>query len=60
MCKNKDGCKYFIKEPGDDAKCYWEKTSSADCPEGWDEDSYDFYELKEPGTYILGTNYRTN
>ena len=68
LCKKRFGCKYFIKglkigEFGDaNTKvdfCYWEKTLSAHCPEGWEHDYYGFYELAtEP--YALGTIYRTN
>ena len=57
MCKYKSGCKYFVKGTGGwEEYCYWEKTNSADCPEGWDDDSYDFYELVS-GKYTLGTVY---
>ena len=26
-------------------KCYWEKTSSPDCPDGWKKNEYNFYEI---------------
>ena len=45
-CKLMAGCNFFIY--GKDSKqgrCYWEKTSDSGCPEGWEEDKYDFYEL---------------
>ena len=46
-CKEKTGCKYFIYGYGSKAKsCYWEKTQTADCPEGWEQDDYNFYEMK--------------
>ena len=46
-CKEKTGCKYFIYGYGNKAKrYYWEKTQTADCPEGWEQDEYDFYEMK--------------
>ena len=46
-CKEKTGCKYFVYGYGGKAKrCYWEKTKTADCPEGWERDDYNFYELK--------------
>ena len=39
-------CNYFIfGKPHKRNKCYQEYTSSASCPEGWDPDMYDFYEL---------------
>ena len=57
LCKNKAGCKYFVKGTGSWHRyCYWEFTNFADCPEGWDEDSYDFYELVS-GKYTFGTVY---
>ena len=45
-CARKPQCHFFIY--GTDSKstkCYWEKTSSASCPEGWQLDRYDFYQL---------------
>jgi len=48
VCKEKTGCKYFIYGYGSKAKrCWWEKTKTADCPEGWEYDEYNFYEIKE-------------
>ena len=55
-CRNQEQCKFFIyntKDSGWDISafnwhCYWEKTTSADCPEGWKTNNvgdYDFYEL---------------
>ena len=47
-CINKEGCKYFIVENngGFSGRCYWEKTTSQNCPEGWDVfNSYDFYAI---------------
>ena len=55
-CAQTDGCRYFIygiygdggvpTPTGGDktGECYHEKTSDATCSEGWDSDSYDFYE----------------
>lgn len=41
------GGRFFIYGKGKKAnKCYMENTESADCPEGWDDDHYDFYELE--------------
>jgi hypothetical protein len=50
MCANKcesiEGCDFFIFGKGfKDGRCYWEKTSDASCPEGWETDEYDFYLL---------------
>ena len=28
-------------------RCYYENTTSASCPEGWQDDAYDFYELDD-------------
>ena len=47
-CIDKEGCKYFLYgQPGTgNAKnCYWEKTESASCPEGFEEDTYNFHSL---------------
>ena len=46
-CKEKAGCNFFIF--GTEIKagnCYWEKTPKADCPEGWEKDNYNFYEMQ--------------
>ena len=46
-CRNMPGCHFFIF--GKESKqgwCYWEKTAAASsCPEGYEEDEYDFHEL---------------
>ena len=46
-CQDTSGCKYFIYGTGrKEGQCFWEKTESANCSEGWDEDDkYDFYEI---------------
>ena len=45
-CKEISECKYFIYGTGEkEGICFWEKTESADCPEGWEEDQFDFYEM---------------
>ena len=45
-CQEISECKYFISGTGEkEGKCYWEKTESSDCPEGWEDDLYDFYEM---------------
>jgi len=46
LCKQTTGCFFFIfGKKGDKGKCYWEKTSGSNCPEGWDKDTYDFYAI---------------
>ena len=56
-CKAKPECKFFIYGT---TFCFWEKTSSASCPEGWNDNSefmderrvvFDFYQLR--GKYGL-------
>ena len=50
-CKYKRGCKFFIYGTNsknikkNEGQCYWEKTSDSSCPEGWEEDEFDFYKL---------------
>ena len=46
-CKEKAGCNFFVFGTGSkDGECYWEKTSTAGCPEGWKQADYNFYESK--------------
>ena len=46
MCKAIAGCKYFISGTGaKSGRCFMEKTQSASCPEGWEVDQYNFYEI---------------
>jgi len=49
------GGSFFLFGTGRKAgKCYTEHTSSAECPEGWESDSYNFYTLGESTyTYTL-------
>ena len=55
-CRYNARCKYFIVgNYGSSLKCYWEKTSSHNCSEGWKADSYDFYELH--GKYWVARKY---
>ena len=45
-CRKKNGCNFF--QYGKDTKkgkCIWENTTGSNCPEGWQDDDYDFYEL---------------
>ena len=45
---SRNGCKYFIYGKGSKSgECYWEKTKAASCPDGWEDDSYDFYSISE-------------
>ena len=50
-CQATHGCVYFVYGNGlKNKKCYWEKTTKTQnevCPEGWEEDHYDFYRLNE-------------
>jgi hypothetical protein len=53
-CAAETGCKYFIYGKGGKATyCSWEKTGSAACSEGWNTDSYDFYQTADLGTLSL-------
>ena len=46
-CKEKEGCNFFRFGTGIKAgKCYWEKTPKATCPEGWQDNDYNFYIVK--------------
>jgi hypothetical protein len=50
VCGAAKDCRFFTfgtsgSKLGD---CYRENTRSADCPEGWEVDSFDFYELQAP------------
>ena len=55
-CRAKDGCNFFvfgrtdITTNGAKGQCWWEKTSDASCPEGFESDTkYHFYELLDLG-----------
>ena len=55
-CRRKNECAFFIYGIENKmGKCWWEKTSGAGCPEGWETDNFDFYELNR-GTVLL-SNY---
>ena len=41
LCLVKEGCKFFAHGKW----CYWQKTASANCSEGWVNGGYDFYEI---------------
>ena len=49
-CHAKIGCKYFtfgfdrwLLEPR--ALCFWMKTESSNCTEGWEKNEYNFFEI---------------
>lgn len=46
-CARKTGCHFFIFGTSSlkAGHCWHEFTSADECPEGWEDDSYDFYEL---------------
>jgi ankyrin repeat protein len=48
-CRAQSGCQYFIFGKGAKAgKCWWEKTTTESCSEGWLLNEYDFFKLKAP------------
>jgi len=53
-CRNavkKQGGKFFIfgrPREGKDHECWMEYTSSASCPQGWEKDKYDFWQVENP------------
>ena len=57
-CRDTPGCRFFVYGLGSSpftaedksGRCWWEYTTSPTCAEGWEPDSYDFYELQDlPG-----------
>ena len=45
-CGDTSGCEFYIFGKDDKyGQCYWEKTTSAQCPEGFREDASDFYAM---------------
>ena len=47
VCRDTNGCQFFTYGTGRKAgECYWEKSQNKDCPEKWEKDDYNFYELK--------------
>ena len=45
-CRKKNGCNFFQYGKGTKkGKCIWETTTGRSCPEGWQDDDSDFYEL---------------
>ena len=63
-------CQFFIyvktsKDSWKTERCYWEKASSASCPDdpdgGFSKDAYDFYQLvRTAGNYRLVIMFHTN
>ena len=50
-CINTADCKFFIYGKGSKSRrCWFEYTQSEDCPEGWEPDEYDFYEIISPSS----------
>jgi len=53
-CITKPGCIFFSHGTGEkDGHCYWEKTSNRNCPEDWQSDSFNFYEIKGKNYLLL-------
>ena len=48
-CHKEIGCKYFsigwVISGGWGAACYWKKTESANCKEGWEWSEFSFFKL---------------
>ena len=47
-CHKEIGCKYFSigwEIPGWGAACWWKKTATANCTEGWEWSFYSFFKL---------------
>ena len=51
LCAKTQGCVFFILGKGETKAgwCWAENTRDASCEEGWQIDTYDFYQLKTPG-----------
>ena len=46
-CKQRAGCNYFEHGTGSKAgACYWMPMGGPECPYGWQEDEYNFYQLQ--------------
>jgi hypothetical protein len=50
-CQKASGCRFFVlgqrygAQGNKEGQCYYEYTNSAACVEGWESDSYNFYQL---------------
>ena len=57
-CISQSGCEFFLFGINSNAGyCYWDKTSSKSCPEGWNINNYDFYEMGSCTTPSSITGY---
>ena len=57
-CISQSGCEFFLFGINSNAGyCYWDKTSSNSCPEGWNINNYDFYEMGSCTTPSSITGY---
>ena len=55
-CRSQSCCDFFVFGINSKAGyCYWEKTSSKSCPEGWKSNQYDFYQM-ESDEHLIGKN----
>ena len=50
-CAAENGCEFFSYNAGN-RYCFHEFTTSRDCPEGFDDDSFDFYALVHAGSAL--------
>ena len=46
-CRTQVGCVFFVYGVGVNNRCYWEKTNSAVCTEGFVVNDYNFYQLRQ-------------
>ena len=49
-CYERNGCNYFtfgydLRLMSNRALCFWKKTESVNCTEGWEENEYNFFEI---------------
>ena len=55
-CRVTLGCRFFVLGTGNkDGQCYYEKTNSAACEEGWEVDQYNFYENLQGSVCTTGS-----
>ena len=52
-CLEESQCRFFIYDTLEREYCYSEDTTSRDCPEGWVEADYNFYEIISKLNQIL-------
>ena len=58
-CANDPQCRFFIYGTGyKTGRCFAEYTASSDCPEGWEDDDYDFYAICPAGSCVNGCTER--